>query len=133
MIEFGPFAVSSSGSLSVRPGAAPRLLFAWKGCGCAAWLEHKRLRLSAIAGRIPSTAEPGADRARTFEALAEMPVELPPGWRLRLTADHRLCLETEAAADTSAAGLVATLVRFALALDPYLDRLEAAGVGKLNT
>jgi hypothetical protein len=25
------------------------------------------------------------------------------------------------------------LVRFALALDPYLDRLEAAGVGRLNT
>jgi hypothetical protein len=96
-------------------------------------MEQKRLRLSAVAGRIPSTAEPDADRARTFEALADVPVELPPGWRLRLTADHRLCLESEAAAEASAAGLVAALVRFALALDPYLDRLEAAGVGRLNT
>ena len=133
MIDFGPFAVSSAGALSVRAGAAPQLRFAWKGRDCAAWLEGTRLRLNAMVGRIPSTAEADADRGRTFAELARVPGAMPSGWRLRLTADHRLCVEAEGMAETSAAGLVGAMVRFALTLDRYLETLDAAGVGRLKT
>lgn len=86
------------------------------------------VRLAAIAGRIPSTAEPEADRDAAFAALASLPRHLPPGWRLRLLPDHRIRLEAEAAAAPTATGVIAAMVRFALALDPHLDRLEQAAL-----
>jgi hypothetical protein len=60
-----------------------------------------------------------------------MPAELPDGWRLCLLPDHRLRLEAaqNLPAPITATGLVSALVGFALALDLYLDRLEAAGLG----
>lgn len=134
MIELGPFVVTPEGVLSLRCGAAtPMMRFDWKGRACAAWLEADRLRLKAQVGRIPSTAEPDADRERTFAALAGLPAGLPPGWRLRLAADHSLFLEAEAQVAGTAPALVAAMVRFALALDPYLETVESAGAGRLNT
>lgn len=134
MIKLGPFAVTRDGALSL-PDEAPAasIRFAWKGRPCEARLEAGRLRLTAIAGCIPSTAEPGADRSHTFAALARLPPEMPPGWRLRLMPDHRLCVETEGSPQLSAAPLVAAMVRFALALDPYLGRFDAAGAGRVRT
>ncbi|MDB5415016.1 MAG: hypothetical protein JWR10_3351 [Rubritepida sp.] len=85
------------------------------------------IRLRAMAGRIPSTAEKNADRAGTLRQVATLPPDLPAGWRLRLTADHRLSLETETPPRGTAVGMLGEMVRFAIALDPYLDRLEAAG------
>ena len=86
-------------------------------------------------GRIPSTAEPGADRASAFATVATMPARLPPGWRLRLLPDHRIRVETvaEPPPAPTAISLIAAMVRFALALDPYLDRLESASVGSSGT
>ena len=87
------------------------------------------MRLAADAARIPSTAEPGSDRRRAFAALARLPSTLPEGWQARLTPDHRIRLEACAplASPANATALVSAMVRFALALDPYLDSLETDG------
>jgi hypothetical protein len=88
------------------------------------------MQLTASAGAIPYTAEAPARRAETLAAIGALPAELPAGWRLSLLPDHRLRLETEARLPepTTATALVGRLVGFALALDPYLDRLDSAGV-----
>ena len=118
----GPFAVARDGALQPRqPAEPPALRFCWRGRRCEAAVAADGVRLAAIAGRIPSTAEAGADRASAFEMVAALPRSLPPGWRLQLLPDHRIRLE--AAADTApaptATSLIAAMVRFALAMDPY--------------
>jgi hypothetical protein len=134
MIEHGPFSIAPDGALSLRDsGRAPLMRFRWKGHACEARLEADGLRFRALAGRIPSTAEPGADRTRTFAAVAALPAALPRGWRLRLTADHRLRVEADGPVASSAPALLGALVRFALALDPYLDAVEAVGAGTAKT
>ncbi|GGG40542.1 hypothetical protein GCM10010964_30190 [Caldovatus sediminis] len=134
-LTLGPFAVGEDGVLAPRaPGQdPPRLRFAWRGRPCEARLDAaSELRLAAIAARIPSTAEPdgAARRSAAFAALGAVQRALPGGWRLALTPDHRVRIEarTRLAAPATATGLVAAMVRFALTLDPYLDRLESAGV-----
>lgn len=128
LITLGPFAVAPDGTLSPRaPGLSPAIRFAWRGRICEALMQEGGLRLRAIAGRIPSTAERGADRHFTARAVAAMPPELPEGWLLRLTADHRLAVETHAPARCTAVAMLGEMVRFAMALDPYLDRLEGVG------
>ncbi|MBR0673869.1 hypothetical protein [Neoroseomonas soli] len=130
-IALGPFAVMPDGGLAPRTAdPAPALQFAWRGRACRAELSADGLRIAADAARIPSTAEPGADRRRAFAAVAGLPARLPAGWHARLLPDHRLRLEASAplAAPANATALVASLVRFVLALDPYLDSLEEAGV-----
>jgi hypothetical protein len=129
-LNLGPFAVDRDGALRPRqPGPPPALRFAWRGRRCEATVAPDGVQLAAVAGRIPSTAEPEADRAAAFAAVATLPGSLPPGWRLRLLPDHRIRLETEAAAAPTATGVIAAMVRFALALDPYLDRLEQVAAG----
>jgi hypothetical protein len=127
-LTLGPFAVSADGTLSPRaPGLSPAIRFAWRGRACEALMQEGALRLRAIAGRIPSTAEPGADRHFTARAVAALPAEMPAGWLLRLTADHRVALEHRAPQGSTAVTLLTEMVRFALALDPHLDRLEGVG------
>jgi hypothetical protein len=123
----GPFLVGGDGSL--HPRAAPSLRFAWRGRRCEACLAGGRMRLTASAGAVPYTAESPGQRAALLAALRALPPELPPGWRLSLLPDHRLRLETEEEmpGPTTATALIVRLVAFALALDPYLDRLESAG------
>jgi hypothetical protein len=130
-LTLGPFAVDPDGILRpLDPGALPALHFAWRGRACDAELDGTWLRLASAAARIPSSAEPGADRSRAFAELAGLPALLPRGWTVKLLADHRVQLEAEAQLETppTATSLIAAMVRFALALDPYLDRLENAGV-----
>lgn len=129
-IRLGRLAVTRDGAILPGPGHdAPALRFAWRGRGCEAVIDAKGLRIAADAARIPSTAEPGADRAGAFAALARLPQALPQGWRARLTADHRIRLEAAAPlpAPANAIALIAALVRFVLVLDPVLDALEAEG------
>jgi hypothetical protein len=130
-IALGPFAVTPEGALAPR-GAhpAPCLRFAWRGRACAAELCAEGVRLAVDAARIPSTADPGANRRRAFAALAHLPASLPPGWRVRLLPDHRIRVEASAriGAPANAIALVSAMVRFALAIDPWLDRLEADGM-----
>jgi len=112
------------------PQGHPALGFAWRGRPCEARITEGRLSLSAVAGAVPYTAERAADRPAVFDLIRGLPAELPAGWRLRLLPDHRLRLETDQTlpAPITAITLVTAMVRFALALDGYLDRLEFAGV-----
>ena len=127
----GPFTVADGAILQLRePGACPALRFSWRGRDCAAELNGTALRLASCAARVPSSAEPGADRDRAFAALARLPQGLPSGWRLQLLPDHRIRVEAEAQLDSppTAARLIATMVSFALALDPHLDEMESLGL-----
>jgi hypothetical protein len=128
-MTLGPFAVDRQGTLQPRePALRPAMQFAWRGHPCEAALTGEALLFAAIAGRVPSTAERGADRETAFQEVRALPNSLPPGWRMRLLPDHRIQLETDepVAPGQTATSLVAAMVRFALALDPYLDRLEAS-------
>jgi hypothetical protein len=128
-LTLGRFAVDRDGTLQPRePGLRPAMRFAWRGRWCEAALSAEEVRLATVAGRIPSTAEPGADRPQAFKAMAALPGSLPPGWRAKLLPDHRIILESSAplSEPPTATELVAAMVRFALALDPYLDRLDTA-------
>ncbi len=125
----GPFTVAPDGTLQAdRP---PALRFAWRDRTVEARLEGGRVRLSAPAGALPFTAERPAERAGAIAAVRRLPGELPGGWRLLVAPDHRLRLEAAMAirGAPTAVALVGAMVGFALALDPYLDRLESAGVG----
>jgi hypothetical protein len=124
----GPFLVEPDGALNAI--RAPALRFAWRGRPCEARLAEGRLHISAGAGAPPYTAERPAQRAGALAAIGALPAELPEGWRLRLLPDHHLRVEQERrlTAPVTAIALVAALVGFALALDPHLDRLEAAGI-----
>jgi hypothetical protein len=125
----GPFLVEPDGALHTT--GAPALRFAWRGRSCEARVAAGMVRLSASAGAVPYTAERPADRAAALAAIGSLPGELPAGWRLKVLPDHRLRLETERllASPTTATTLVGAMVGFALALDPYLDRLASAGIG----
>ncbi len=126
----GAFALDAEGQLAPADALTrPSLRFAWRGRLCQAELDNDEVRMATIAARIPSTAEPGADRRGALAGLAGMPGALPEGWRMQLLPDHRIRLETTAplGSPPTAVRLVAEMVRFALALDPYLDRLEAVG------
>lgn len=129
-IELGRFAVAPDGALTPRGAPEqPALRFAWRGRTCQARFDPGAIRLEVDAARIPSTAIRAGDRRRAFAAAAALPRRLPAGWRARLLPDHRIRIEAEAAMETpsNAIALVAALVRFALALDPHLDALEADG------
>jgi hypothetical protein len=129
-IQLGRLVVRQDGTiLPCGPQEAPALRFAWRGRACGAELAADGLRIAADAARIPSTAEPGADRAGAFAALAGLPRRLPPGWRARLTPDHRIRFEASVPMPrpANAIAIVAALVRFVLELDPVLDLLEADG------
>lgn len=135
-LNLGPFAVDQDGALRPRDAdRPPSLRFSWRGRRCEAAVAAEGVQFATIAGRIPSTAEPDADRASAFEMVADLPGSLPPGWQLRLLPDHRIQLETAAGMHPAptATRIIAAMVRFALALDPYLDRLDSASAGPSGT
>jgi len=128
-LAHGPFLVSEDGFLTpLRP---PALRFAWRGRGCEATFDDGCVSLAAQAGAVPYTVETPSARPGAFAAIGMLPGELPKGWRLRLLPDHRVRLETDMplTGEATATEVLRAMVRFALALDPYLDRLESAGVG----
>lgn len=128
-LAHGPFLIADDGSLTLL--RQPALRFAWRGRGCEATVETGRVSLTVQAGAVPYTVEQPAARPGAFAALGTLRGDLPAGWRIRLRPDHRISLETEVAlpAGPTATALLSVMVGFALALDPYLDRLESAGVG----
>lgn len=128
LLTIGPFNVAPDGALSPRaPDLRPIVRYAWRGHPCAAEVTDAALTISGYAGRIPSTAERGADRAAALAAWEELRLGLPEGVDLHLLPDHRMVLRRSAPAVNGAISLVSEMVRFAMAMDPYLERLEAAG------
>ncbi|HYF08720.1 MAG TPA: hypothetical protein VD970_13935 [Acetobacteraceae bacterium] len=131
LLYLGTVRVAPDGTLLPPPGGAATIGFAWRGRPCRAALTPGRLQLSALAGRIPSTAEPGADRARAFAALRA----LRRAWRPSLAPDHTVRVQREVALPDppTAVSLVTAMVGFVLALDPYLEGLGAPGSGTAKT
>ncbi|MCS6892528.1 MAG: hypothetical protein RMK64_08555 [Rhodovarius sp.] len=128
MLMLGPFLVARDGRLSLRaPHLRPLIRYAWRGRRCLAELSADRLRLLALAGRIPSTAEAAADRARAVGAVLALRAELA-GLDLGLLPDHRVVLRATAPPPEGAIELLAAMTRFALRLDAPLEQLAAAGI-----
>ena len=122
-------AVTEGGELAPAAPARPRLCFSWRRRVCAAELAPEGLRFSAWVGRVPATASGPARRMAVLSALPDIARGLPEGWRMHLSPDHRLEVRvlSQGAYPTRITTLLADLVRFALALDPLCDALDAAG------
>ena len=132
VITLGHLAIDPEGRLAPKQADRPlEFTFDWRGRRCRAELSAEGLVVETDAARIPSTTEGRDVRQASFATLAALNPGLPEGWRMGLTPDHRIRFEADLALvpPTNAPELVAALVRFVLALDPYLDRLEAAGAG----
>lgn len=128
MMMLGPFKIAPDGRLQPRePAMRPVVRYGWRGRPCAAELAGDVLRLVSVVGRIPSTAERGRDRAATVQALVALRHRMPQGVELRLLPDHRVVLRRQARRPDGAIQLVSEMTRFALALDPALEELAAAG------
>ncbi|MCS6932257.1 MAG: hypothetical protein NZM27_08615 [Acetobacteraceae bacterium] len=129
LIRINGIAVMPDGAVApVRP-ERPVLRFAWRGRGCSAELTPEGLLLSAWAGRVPSSALSPSRRGAVLAAMPEIARRLPEGWRLRLSPDHRILVQAASpgAFPAPMVALLSQLVRFALALDPLCDALDAAG------
>lgn len=139
--SLGPFSIDDYGRIAPRHGAEmPHFLFQWRDRRISARLVDQdgdgRLQLSASLGRVPSSADSGADpgagarRNASFGTLRRFLEILPGEWRVRLLPDHQVRLDSEVALawPASAVELMAELTRFLLALAPYLDLLDEAEV-----
>jgi hypothetical protein len=128
----GHLAIDPEGRLAPKLGDRPvEFTFDWRGRRCGVELSSEGLVVEIDAAPIPSTAEGRDQRQASFATLAALTPGISDGWRLGLTPDHRILFEADLALlkPTNSPELIAALVRFVLALDPYLDRLEAAGAG----
>ena len=137
-LTLGPFRVDTAGSLEAITGdPGPGFTCRWRDRTVHARLladerTNWRLLLKAPLGRVPSSARPpdAARRSPSFTLLRGLPATLPEGWHIGLAADHRVVLEAERRANLplTATALISELTTFMLALAPYLDVLEEAGL-----
>ena len=136
--RLGPFTVDSEGRLTPFAAAdAPAFLFRWRDRVMRVRLmqddaDGGRLVLQTTLGRVASTAGTPDEtlRPRSFAMLHWLSRSMPPGWQVRLLADHRVRLETGAAVTLpiTAAALLGEVTVFLLTLAPYLDLLDEVGL-----
>ena len=136
--RLGPFTVDAEGRLTPFAAAdAPAFLFRWRDRVTRARLiqddtDGGRLALQTTLGRVASTAGTPDEtlRPRSFALVHWLSRSVPPGWQVRLLADHRVRLESSAAVTLpiTAAALLCEVTRFLLALAPYLDLLDEVGL-----
>jgi hypothetical protein len=134
----GPFVVDAAGRLApFGPNAEPTFMLRWRDRLVRVQLEQPdehagRLRLRATLGRVPSSAGHAlaALRPESFALLRLLPRNLPPDWRIRLLPDHRVRLEADSQVrfPITAVNLLVELTCFLLALAPYLDMFDEAGM-----
>jgi hypothetical protein len=137
-MTLGPFRIDASGALeATQSHPVPGFSCRWRGQALHAKLlpgdrSDWRLLLQAPLGRMPSTAHAldTARRSSGFILLRGLPAMLPEGWSIGLAADHRVLLEAKLRVPLpiTATALIAEITIFLLALAPYLDVLEAAGL-----
>ena len=89
-----------------------------------------RLNIQSSLGRIPSTASDPETRAACFDMLRALLATFPKAWNVRLLPDHQPQLEVETVVHLpiTVTNLVTELTLFVLALSPYLDLLDQAGL-----
>ena len=136
--RLGPFTVDSEGRLTpFAPVDAPAFLFRWRDRVTRARLMQDdaaggRLVLQTTLGRVASTAGTPDEtlRPRSFALLHWLSQAVPPGWQVRLLAEHRVRLETGTIVSLpiTAAALLGEVTAFLLALAPYLDLLDEVGL-----
>ncbi len=130
--------MDSDGRLSpVEHEASPAFLFRWRDRVVRSRLALTdattgQLTMQTVVGRVPSTADTKDEtlRPRSFVLLHWLSRAVPDDWQMSLSPDHRVSLTTEMPVDLpiTAAALVTRITCFALALAPYLDLLDEAGV-----
>jgi hypothetical protein len=140
-LTLGPFRVGPDGALEpTSADAAPKFTCHWRNRTVHASVlpgdqSDWRLQMRAPLARMPSSARPpeAARRLASFALLRDLPVTMPDAWRIGLTADHRVVLEAERRArlPLTATALITEITLFLLALSPYLDVLDAAGLPAL--
>ncbi len=136
--RLGPFMVNATGGLTpCQPEPTPAFVCRWRQRLIRAHLTKAptgqgQVVLQATLGRVPSTASApeGALRPQSFALIHWLPRYLPPEWRVVLLPDHRVILDAHPAIEFpfTAASLLTQLTCFLLALSPYLDLLDEAGV-----
>lgn len=141
--RLGPFVVDAHGRL--QPGESncfPSFRLAWRDCQVRARLSDgdggdgaARLALSAVLGRVPSTAGGNAAhnqkrRSRTFGALDDLKADVSEAAGLRLLPDHRFAMEASRniVLPVSVVDLLTEITCFLLDVGPYLDLLAEAEV-----
>lgn len=132
----GPFSVNSEGRLSpAHQAISPGFSVRWRGRVVHARLgqpdgSNGHLRLRSSLGRIPSSASDPATREACFAMLRSLLGALPHNWAARLLPDHQPQLEVETIVSLpiTVTNLVAELTLFLLALSPYLDLMDQAGL-----
>ena len=128
--RLGPFAVDPQGRLRPDPAEGARFRFHWRDRSIEAELHEAHFAVTALLGRVPSSAAAAAARPGAFAVLSELPAMVPPAWSVRLRADHRIELAWSAAlaGPLDAPGLLALLTGFLIESAPYLDLLDESGI-----
>lgn len=139
----GPFKIDSNGLLSpATPQSSPGFAVCWRHRQVRARMRARpvgsgsngMLDLQARIGRVPSTADAPTMPSRRHHALGVLrllPGLMPAGWRLTLLPDHTVMVQAEAllTLPVSAVALVTEMAMFLLGLTPYLELLDAEGIG----
>jgi hypothetical protein len=131
-IPLGPFVIEPEGRLQLRgPDAKPAFFFEWQGRRVDARLGAGGVSLSMLIGRIPSSVRQSAVREQAFALIRALPGTMPEGWAVRLTPEHTIKVQAfePMALPATIAGLVEPLVRFLLRVSPYLELIDAGGLG----
>jgi len=125
----GPFALDPAGAISLHAPAA-NYGFRFRDRVVHACLRENGLQLAVELGRVPSSVQAAASRLELLASMPKLPATLPPDWQLLLRPDHRLDVATLLPVQwpLSPVDLVTAQTGFLLALGPYLDALEEAGV-----
>ncbi len=147
--RLGPFKVDVDGGLMPPIDRSAHFRVNWRGCAVSAGIRATRdesaeeivsLELSAIIGRVPSSASGGPpQRENALALLRGMAGAVPAGLTVGLSADHRLVLQSARRLEVpvTARRLVAEVTDFVLEVAPYLDLAGESGAvvpaGMVNT
>ena len=139
--KLGPFSVDPEGRLSVASrNVSPGFSIRWRGRVVHARLVQSdvgdgHLFIQSSLGRIPSSASDPATRIACFTMLRTLLSALPDAWTVRLLPDHQpqLDVETIVTLPIAVTNLVTELTSFLLLLSPYLDLMDQAGVGLVDS
>lgn len=133
-LQLGPFTIDGQGHIAPRhPEQRATFSFSWRARALHARLSGGELELEAVAGRVPSTGQAAAgshERSLILAFLPRLPALLPAEWRAILAPDHRLLMFSiiTLSEPPVITDLLAAITRRLIALAPYLDVLEEAGL-----